>query len=123
MNAASRARGVYPVHRLSQRLELRELQADDADAVFAIYGSEAATEHLSFEPRTLDEVRQIVTRSIETAKATPRSESPAEPRWVSHCDPSPGGTATESRPYGCCSRWASRNSVCTASGEWTAQRT
>ncbi|GEC05911.1 N-acetyltransferase [Streptomyces spinoverrucosus] len=65
---------MYPVHRLSQRLELRELQADDADAVFAIYGSDAATEHLSCEPRTLDEVRQIVTRSIETAKATPRSE-------------------------------------------------
>lgn len=65
---------MYPVHRLSQRLELRELQADDADAVFAIYGDETATEHLSFDPRTLDEVRQIVVRSIEAAKADPRSE-------------------------------------------------
>ncbi|WP_171113954.1 MULTISPECIES: GNAT family protein [Streptomyces] len=65
---------MYPVHRLSRRLELRELRADDADAVFAIYGSETATEHLSFEPRTLDQVRQIVGRSIEAAKADPRAE-------------------------------------------------
>jgi ribosomal-protein-alanine N-acetyltransferase len=65
---------MYPVHRLSERLELREFQADDADAVFAIYGSETATEHLSFEPRTLDEVRQIVTRSIEAATADLRTE-------------------------------------------------
>ncbi|GCB47511.1 GNAT family N-acetyltransferase [Streptomyces sp. NL15-2K] len=65
---------MHPVHRLSRRLELREFQADDADAVFAIYGSEMATEHLSFEPRTLDEVRQIVTRSIEAATSDPRSE-------------------------------------------------
>ncbi len=65
---------MYPVNRLSRRLALREFQADDADAVFAIYGSEKATEHLSFEPRSPDEVRQIVTRSIEAAKAAPRSE-------------------------------------------------
>ncbi|MGW0824973.1 GNAT family N-acetyltransferase [Streptomyces sp. NPDC002845] len=65
---------MYPVHRLSRRLELREFQEADADAVFAIYGSETATEHLSFEPRTRDEVRQIVTRCMETAKADPRSE-------------------------------------------------
>jgi RimJ/RimL family protein N-acetyltransferase len=65
---------MHPVHRLSQRLELRDLQAADADAVFAIYGSEAATEHLSFEPRTLDEVQQIVARSIAASKADPRME-------------------------------------------------
>ncbi|GGW81142.1 GNAT family N-acetyltransferase [Streptomyces lomondensis] len=65
---------MYPVHRLSQRLELRELRDDDADSVFAIYGSEQATEHLSFEPRSLDQVQQIVARSIESAKADPRTE-------------------------------------------------
>ncbi|MET9819948.1 GNAT family protein [Streptomyces sp. NPDC006386] len=65
---------MYPVHRLSQRLELREFEEDDADLVFAIYGSEQATEHLSFEPRTLDHVQQIVARSIKSAKADPRTE-------------------------------------------------
>ena len=42
--------------------------------MFAIYGSPAATEHLSFEPRTRDEVGQILSRSIASASADPRSE-------------------------------------------------
>ncbi|MGW0704950.1 GNAT family N-acetyltransferase [Streptomyces sp. NPDC002643] len=57
-----------------RRLELRELQVADTEAVFAIYGSETATEHLSFEPRTPDEVRWIIARSIEAARADPRTE-------------------------------------------------
>jgi RimJ/RimL family protein N-acetyltransferase len=65
---------MHPVHRLSRHLELRELEAADADAVFAIYGSDAATEHLSFEPRTLEEVQQIVERSITASNADPRTE-------------------------------------------------
>lgn len=65
---------MYPVHRVSKRLEVRELRSEDAEAVFAIYGSEQATEHLSFEPRTPDEVRQIVSRSIEAATAGSRTE-------------------------------------------------
>ncbi|WP_371580566.1 GNAT family N-acetyltransferase [Streptomyces sp. NBC_01314] len=65
---------MHPVHRVSKRLDIRELRPDDADAVFAIYGSEQATEHLSFEPRTRDQVRQIVGRSIEAANAPDRTE-------------------------------------------------
>ncbi|UUU34188.1 GNAT family N-acetyltransferase [Streptomyces sp. CA-210063] len=65
---------MYPVHRVSKRLEVRELRSEDAEAVFAIYGSEQATEHLSFEPRTRDEVRQIVSRSIEAGTARDRRE-------------------------------------------------
>ncbi len=65
---------MYPVTRRGQRLELRELTPGDVDAVHAIYGSEAATEHLSFEPRTHDEVRGIVERSIASASTTPRTE-------------------------------------------------
>ncbi|MFM9444536.1 GNAT family N-acetyltransferase [Streptomyces acidiscabies] len=42
---------MYPVLRRGERLELRELHPTDTDAVFAIYGSEPATAHLSFEPR------------------------------------------------------------------------
>ncbi|MFF5343885.1 GNAT family N-acetyltransferase [Streptomyces althioticus] len=65
---------MHPVERSSARLELRELAPDDVDAVFAVYGSAEATEHLSFEPRTRDQVEQIVTRSIAAATATPRTE-------------------------------------------------
>ncbi|WP_435813857.1 GNAT family N-acetyltransferase [Streptomyces tauricus] len=65
---------MYPVSRRSQRLELRELQLGDIAAVHAIYGSATATEHLSFEPRTLDQVAQIVTRSVASAIAEPRTE-------------------------------------------------
>jgi RimJ/RimL family protein N-acetyltransferase len=65
---------MYPVTRRSQRLELRELSIDDVDSVLAIYGSPEATEGLSFEPRSRDQVGQIVARSIASATATPRTE-------------------------------------------------
>jgi RimJ/RimL family protein N-acetyltransferase len=65
---------MYPVKHSSPRLELRELAIEDVDAVFAIYGSPEATEHLSFEPRTREQVSQIVARSIASATAEPRSE-------------------------------------------------
>ncbi|MFJ2008628.1 GNAT family N-acetyltransferase [Streptomyces chartreusis] len=65
---------MYPVQRSSQRLSLRELTVDDVDAVFAIYGDPEATEHLSFEPRTREQVGQIVARSIASATTEPRSE-------------------------------------------------
>ncbi|MBT2392359.1 GNAT family N-acetyltransferase [Streptomyces sp. ISL-1] len=65
---------MHPVSRCSQRLELRELALDDVDAVFAIYGSPEATEHLSFEPRTRTDVEQIVARSRASAATTPRTE-------------------------------------------------
>ncbi|MDT0612693.1 GNAT family N-acetyltransferase [Streptomyces lancefieldiae] len=65
---------MYPVDRSSQRLRLRELTVDDVGAVFAIYGSPEATEHLSFEPRTREQVGVIVARSVASATAEPRSE-------------------------------------------------
>lgn len=65
---------MYPVERSSQRLSLRELTIDDVDAVFAIYGSSEATEHLSFEPRTRDQVGHIVARSVASATDNPRTE-------------------------------------------------
>ncbi|MFD8008973.1 GNAT family N-acetyltransferase [Streptomyces sp. NPDC058955] len=64
-------RSPYP---RTPRLVLRELVGDDVSAVHGIYGSEAVTEHLSFAPRSLDEVRGIVGRSIESARAVPREE-------------------------------------------------
>ncbi|GAB2718896.1 GNAT family N-acetyltransferase [Streptomyces bullii] len=65
---------MHPVTRSSPRLGLRELAVQDVDAVFAIYGSLEATEHLSFEPRTRDQVAHIVARSITSAREEPRNE-------------------------------------------------
>ncbi|MCX5196142.1 GNAT family N-acetyltransferase [Streptomyces sp. NBC_00249] len=65
---------MYPVARHRHRLALRELRLDDVDNVHAIYGSSEATEHLSFEPRTRDQVAGIVARSMASATATPRQE-------------------------------------------------
>ncbi|MER5780236.1 GNAT family protein [Streptomyces mobaraensis] len=65
---------MYPVSRSSQRLELRELTIDDVDAVLAIYGDPEATEHLSFEPRSRQDVGHIVARSMASATTTPRGE-------------------------------------------------
>ncbi|WP_198358398.1 GNAT family N-acetyltransferase [Streptomyces fildesensis] len=65
---------MQPITHTSARLVLRELAVDDVDAVHAIYGDPEATEHLSFEPRTLDQVAQIIARSIASAADDPRSE-------------------------------------------------
>ncbi|MGB8939047.1 MAG: GNAT family protein [Streptomyces sp.] len=65
---------MYPVTRSSARLNLREFGSADVEAVLAVYGSSAATEHLSFEPRTREQVEQIVARSVTAAAATPRTE-------------------------------------------------
>ncbi|MFI8372426.1 GNAT family N-acetyltransferase [Streptomyces sp. NPDC085466] len=56
------------------RLFLRELEPGDVPAVHAVYGSEAVTEHLSFTPRSVEEVRGIVARAREAARAVPREE-------------------------------------------------
>lgn len=63
---------MYPVSHTSQRLALREIAIDDVDAVHAIYGSPEATEHLSFEPRSREQVGRIIARSMVSATAEPR---------------------------------------------------
>jgi RimJ/RimL family protein N-acetyltransferase len=63
-----------PVTRQSPRLALRELALEDIEAVLAVFGSPEATEHLSFEPRSLDQVSEIVARSMAWATDTPRTE-------------------------------------------------
>ncbi|MFJ7414293.1 GNAT family N-acetyltransferase [Streptomyces sp. NPDC098077] len=65
---------MYPISRHSRRLHLRELRPDDAEGVFAIYGDARATEHMSFDPRTREDVEAIVARSIASATADPRQE-------------------------------------------------
>lgn len=63
-----------PVHLAGPRLALREVEPADTAALLAIYGDPEATRHLSFEPRTPDQVQAIVDRSIASAKDSPRTE-------------------------------------------------
>lgn len=65
---------MYPVSYTGARLILREIAIDDVDAVHAIYGSPEATEHLSFEPRSREQVGRIIARSMVSATAEPRVE-------------------------------------------------
>ncbi|GAA3853749.1 GNAT family N-acetyltransferase [Streptomyces sedi] len=65
---------MYPIDLSTDRLSLRELTTDDVDAVHALYGNAEATRHLSFEPRTRDQVGGIVARSMVSAVAQPRDE-------------------------------------------------
>ncbi|OKJ66504.1 GNAT family N-acetyltransferase [Streptomyces sp. CB02460] len=64
---------MYPISRTSARLGLRELAYEDVGAMLAIYGSAAATEHMSFAPRTRDQVEQIVSGFVASATQTPRN--------------------------------------------------
>ncbi|WP_334663153.1 GNAT family N-acetyltransferase [Streptomyces cyaneofuscatus] len=65
---------MYPISRHSRRLSLRELSHQDAEEVFAVYGDARATEHMSFHPRSRDEVEAIVARFITSATMDPRQE-------------------------------------------------
>jgi [ribosomal protein S5]-alanine N-acetyltransferase len=65
---------MYPVEVAGLRLRLREFTDADVDAVYAVYGDAQATRHLSFEPRSREQVAAIVARSVESAAAVPRSE-------------------------------------------------
>ena len=62
-----------PVSIVGPQLSLRELREDDIDALLAVYGSDQATEHLSFEPRTREQVEAIVADTIRHALGEPRT--------------------------------------------------
>jgi [ribosomal protein S5]-alanine N-acetyltransferase len=65
---------MYPVSRTSERLALREVRTEDIPDVLVIYGSPQATEHLSFTPRTREQVTAIVDGSTASATTEPRTE-------------------------------------------------
>lgn len=62
----------YPVALSGPRLQLREFTDDDGPALHAIYSDLATTEHLSFEPRTREQVDALLGRIQELAAAQPR---------------------------------------------------
>ncbi|MFI6157705.1 GNAT family N-acetyltransferase [Kitasatospora sp. NPDC051170] len=63
-----------PVHLTGPRLAMREVEPGDTDDLLAVYGDPEATRHLSFEPRTREQVQAITDRSIAAANTSPRSE-------------------------------------------------
>lgn len=65
---------MYPVMVSGDRLRLREFTDADVDAVLEIYGDPVVTEHLSFEPRTRDQVVRTVSDVASAARAEPRIE-------------------------------------------------
>lgn len=65
---------MYPVEVTSGRLSLREFQADDVDAVLAIYGDPAVAEHMSFEPRNREQVEATISAVTKAALEEPRLE-------------------------------------------------
>lgn len=65
---------MHPVTIEGQHLTLREFTTDDVDAVLAVYGDPVVTEHLSFEPRTRDQVTTTLQTVTTAAKALPRTE-------------------------------------------------
>ena len=62
-----------PITLEGPRLTLRELREDDVGALFEIYGSEVATEHLSFDPRPLESVASVIASGIADARVEPRT--------------------------------------------------
>jgi ribosomal-protein-alanine N-acetyltransferase len=65
---------MFPVDLTEGQVRLREFRADDVDALHRVYGSPAATQHLSFEPRVRDDVELLLKRIAVDALALPRSE-------------------------------------------------
>src|ERR1039458_2310817 len=55
-------------------VRLRELAESDVAPLHGVYGNEEATRHLSFEPRTTDQVEGIIKAAMKAATAEPRTE-------------------------------------------------
>ncbi|MFF7455496.1 GNAT family N-acetyltransferase [Kitasatospora sp. NPDC008115] len=56
-----------PARLTGPRLAVREVEAEDADGLPAVYGDAAATRHLGFEPHSREQVEAVVDRSIASA--------------------------------------------------------
>jgi len=49
---------------------LRELAKTDTAALHKVYGNDEATRHLSFEPRSMEQVAAIISGALTSATAT-----------------------------------------------------
>jgi RimJ/RimL family protein N-acetyltransferase len=64
---------MYPVLITGSTVMLRELTETDTTALHKVYGNAEATRHLSFEPRSPEQVAAIINAAIRSA-ADPRTE-------------------------------------------------
>jgi [ribosomal protein S5]-alanine N-acetyltransferase len=62
----------HPVTMTGPRLTLCEFTTADAPALHAIYGDPVTTEHLSFEPRTEEQIHALLERIQHSATEQPR---------------------------------------------------
>ena len=116
---------------------LRELAESDVAPLHRVYGNEEATRHLSFEPRTTEQVEGIIKAAMKSATAEPRTEyalavagkdgeligsarlatgEHESGRSVSRSGPTTGGRERAWRQSGSFSSSGSGNSACTGSG-------
>ncbi|RKS68123.1 RimJ/RimL family protein N-acetyltransferase [Actinomadura pelletieri DSM 43383] len=65
---------MYPVSVTGNGGALREFRVEDVDAVLAVYGDPVVVEHLSFEPRSRDQVAATLSHVIDAARKEPRVE-------------------------------------------------
>lgn len=58
----------------SPRLRLREFQSSDVSALLTVYGDPKVVEHMSFEPRSRQQVETAIATAITGAQTDPRTE-------------------------------------------------
>lgn len=65
---------MYPVRLTGRHVQLREFTEDDDVLLLSVYGDPAVTAHLSFEPRTQEQVAQVIAAAMKAAQENPRTE-------------------------------------------------
>jgi len=65
---------MHPVRLKATKVMLREFSQDDAGPLYKVYGDPDATRNLSFEPKNMQQVEDVVTAAIKSAIAEPRTE-------------------------------------------------
>jgi ribosomal-protein-alanine N-acetyltransferase len=63
---------VTPVDLDGKMCRLREMTADDLDALHSLYGNSDVCRHLSFTPRTLSQCESIIGQAVADAGDDPR---------------------------------------------------
>jgi [ribosomal protein S5]-alanine N-acetyltransferase len=61
-----------PAIMTGPRVILCEFTTGDATSLHAIYGDPVTTEHLSFEPRSADQIHALLDRIVQSAAEVPR---------------------------------------------------
>jgi len=63
-----------PVRLKARSVMMREFSQDDAGQLYKVYGDPDSTRYLSFEPKSMQQVQDVVTAAIKSANAEPRTE-------------------------------------------------